>query len=293
MSSAAGCSTPGGITIKNVKTNQTIHGESRPLAFTLIELLVVIAIIAILAAMLLPALSKAKAKAKSIACLSNCKQVGVASMMYSDDSQGQIIPLYTIPTTPYTITPDWIVQNASGLFWQDRLRMGNYMKTFSAFDCPSLQNLATKNIGGGMATNHMLGIGINYPEIGTFWRDDSPSTPYKMNGVSAPAQCIGFADAGSVTVASIRQMPRDPDNWVPDEGFSAVLNAYYGGGATYFRDPSDGAWIDGSALPVPRHGKRANFLFMDGHAESMRNSSIGWYLPRTDPGALWARDHNN
>jgi len=65
---------------------------SRKRGFTLIELLVVIAIIAILAAILFPVFAQAREKARAISCLSNCKQMGTAVLMYAQDYDESIVP---------------------------------------------------------------------------------------------------------------------------------------------------------------------------------------------------------
>ncbi|MDX1932218.1 MAG: DUF1559 domain-containing protein [Capsulimonadales bacterium] len=68
-------------------------------AFTLIELLVVIAIIAILAAILFPVFAQAREKARAISCLSNCKQIGTAQMMYMQDNDENVMFWRNVPAT--------------------------------------------------------------------------------------------------------------------------------------------------------------------------------------------------
>lgn len=126
------------------------HGNERghsgkSTAFTLIELLVVIAIIAILAAILLPALSKAKEKARQTQCLGNLRQLALTYQLYADDNAGVFVPngflddlngprLWVVGAEhlrpEFFTNRDYILDPKYALF-------ANYLKTPAVYKCPS------------------------------------------------------------------------------------------------------------------------------------------------------------
>ncbi len=116
-----------------------------PRRFTLIELLVVIAIIAILAAMLLPALAQAREKARSISCVNNLKQIGLAQLMYADDN-AEYFTLYTSGHAGYTL-PDGTTTMSAAKLWHTLL--WPYINSLGVYNCPSETAVYLGNYSGG------------------------------------------------------------------------------------------------------------------------------------------------
>ncbi len=151
--------------------------------------------------------------------------------------------------------------------------------------------MAVSTGGGSASTNNALGIAMNHREFAQTMNASVAGRPMRAEAqVQRPAAAIIFADAGAVTEASKN---RGPDDWVPDTKFDTIASIYWGGGCSYFRVPSDGSCSVGDFRSLGRHLRRAIFGFFDGHAEARKNSSVGYNLPRTSEGALWAIDHRS
>jgi len=227
--------------------------------FTLIELLVVIAIIAILAAMLLPALAKAKEKARGIGCLNNMRQTTIAHKLYADDHEGVFVMHGSSITNPKNV---FYNTHPNVTYWPDTLRNEGYIQSFNVYECPTIT----------FSTNK-LAIGYNYPEIGVWL-----TGKVKESEVRKPTETVSFADAQAIK----NPLEKDPDKWIPD---NTTLGRQWV--CILFRDPSDGNYFAIPQRPVNRHAGRCNLGFLDGHAESSKASKVGFQYPKGDPLAMW------
>ncbi len=233
--------------------------NNRNKAFTLIELLVVIAIIAILAAILFPVFAQAKAAAKKTSCLSNFKQLGLATMMYTNDADD---------TMPYT--------GDNGGFWAwypSENCNGNQICAKGFLDSGAFQNWGaeifpyTKNLGIFICPSATKVSGVPY---GFSNNAGAGNTTYDFNGamvgvtttsMSQPASTIVLQSTDGTTIDAYMQ----PTIFNVNSTNNNTLITVNGVPACNGIDIS---WMG------EVHGKGDNYAYGDGHAKYAERTAI-------------------
>jgi prepilin-type N-terminal cleavage/methylation domain-containing protein/prepilin-type processing-associated H-X9-DG protein len=181
-------------------------------AFTLIELLVVIAIIAILAAILFPVFSRARESARTSACNSNLRQLGLAVHMYSQDFD-ELLPCDYFPCNSSTTHARLVSQ------------IGPYVKNMQIMYCPSVHRVAAwmPDFDNTPANQAAGNISYYYYSFDQVLNTVSPPKPSWSTWV-----CWGFLNSRGVTGPRVMSEMWDTDYWLWTDGWCKLTRTTYG-----------------------------------------------------------------